>query len=714
MRTVPPDSVQGQVIANLVEHYKWRKIAILYSTQDYGSSIAQIVINAAAARNIEILTISTFYEGSTDLSSQMQTIKTSGARVTIVCCTNSDMVAVMRSASQANLIGENYVWIGSDATVQDSNFKFPNGTVREDILEYMQGMIGTAPSVGSGPLWDQFLNVWGSLDPNVWPGAGNRNVYNYYDPYVYDAVLAYAYAAQYFINQDRWPVDLSENFTTILKNYLLYNTSFEGLTGNVSFDTNGDRKGAYDIVNLKVNASGGHFTRVGGWTTIAGVVIDTPVVFSGGSTNVPSDGPPSSLLPTSKSKGSDNSTVVAAVATIGTLLVVAIIVTNVLYFYMKNRRKVLRPPDFKAIEFGEFMKAPMPSKKESLTLLSLEELILNTDFITLLVSLKQEPDAREVMLKAIFYVFRANRRALELMKFFTEREITNARLETLFREDSIATKMFRRYTKVVGLPYLWATLAPVLDGLNQEILKKEMQASDIQMASLPDEDYRRDSIISTSFEVDPSKLTDMDDEKINKLNLLLLCQKTFSAIVRSAEFFPPELKQTLAMIVEAIKKQFPGVDHHSYIGGFVFLRFYCSSMIAPHQYGLFAQPPGTSCQRVLVLLSKVIQNLSNGVSFGGKEDFLIQLNDFINVNAIEVRAFLDRLTAQDITISMEKQGTDYDVIPEVVLYESLRTLKEVITKNKSILFEKMEIQLNRDPESMKKTKQHLDLILSIE
>jgi hypothetical protein len=94
-------------------------------------------------------------------------------------------------------------------------------------------------------------------------------------------------------------------------------------------------------------------------------------------------------------------------------------------------------------------------------------------------------------------------------------------LETLFREDSATTKIFRRYTKVVGLPYLWSTLAHVLNDLKQDINKQAMQGNDITMHSLPDEDYHRESS-ATAFELDPSRLTDMDDEKINKLNLVRL------------------------------------------------------------------------------------------------------------------------------------------------------------------------------------------------
>jgi hypothetical protein len=68
-------------------------------------------------------------------------------------------------------------------------------------MTYMRGMIGTVPAVGTGVLWQEFLDTWGSLNPVDWPGAGNRNVYDFYDPYVYDAVLAFAYGFQYFIDE---------------------------------------------------------------------------------------------------------------------------------------------------------------------------------------------------------------------------------------------------------------------------------------------------------------------------------------------------------------------------------------------------------------------------------------------------------------------------------------------------------------------------------
>lgn len=38
MRTVPPDSIQGVAIVNVIKDLGWSKIALLYSTSDYGSS----------------------------------------------------------------------------------------------------------------------------------------------------------------------------------------------------------------------------------------------------------------------------------------------------------------------------------------------------------------------------------------------------------------------------------------------------------------------------------------------------------------------------------------------------------------------------------------------------------------------------------------------------------------------------------------------------
>ena len=50
-------------------------------------------------------------------------------------------------------------------------------------------------------------------------------------------------------------------------------------------------------------------------------------------------------------------------------------------------------------------------------------------------------------------------------------------------------------------------------------------------------------------------------------------------------------------------------------------------------------------RRNLVLVSKVIQTLSNNVRFGGKEAFMIPMNAFINDNVDNCHFILDKLAS---------------------------------------------------------------------
>jgi NADH:ubiquinone oxidoreductase subunit F (NADH-binding) len=50
------------------------------------------------------------------------------------------------------------------------------------------------------------------------------------------------------------------------------------------------------------------------------------------------------------------------------------------------------------------------------------------------------------------------------------------------------------------------------------------------------------------------------------------------------------------------------------------------------------------CRRGLVLVSKVIQNLANGVEFGEKEQHMTRINRFIASNMVCAEAFFEVLS----------------------------------------------------------------------
>lgn len=66
----------------------------------------------------------------------------------------------------------------------------------------------------------------------------------------------------------------------------LQNLSFDGATGPISFDENGDRLGVYEIVNLV----DGVFEVVGTWDVINGMQLTGTIIWPDGGTKTPADG----------------------------------------------------------------------------------------------------------------------------------------------------------------------------------------------------------------------------------------------------------------------------------------------------------------------------------------------------------------------------------------------------------------------------------------
>jgi hypothetical protein len=67
------------------------------------------------------------------------------------------------------------------------------------------------------------------------------------------------------------------------------------------------------------------------------------------------------------------------------------------------------------------------------------------------------------------------------------------------------------------------------------------------------------------------------------------------------------------------------------VGGFLLLRYVNPALSTPEVYGLLpdGKLPSAKARRNLVLITKILQNLSNGVEFGKKELYMMKVNSFI-------------------------------------------------------------------------------------
>ena len=78
-------------------------------------------------------------------------------------------------------------------------------------------------------------------------------------------------------------------------------------------------------------------------------------------------------------------------------------------------------------------------------------------------------------------------------------------------------------------------------------------------------------------------------------------------------------------------------------GGYLMLRFFNPAIVAPESSKLVVTRPSKQLQRNLVLIAKVLQNLSNGVEFGGKESYMSCVNSYITAKAPRIKEFYRRI-----------------------------------------------------------------------
>lgn len=53
----------------------------------------------------------------------------------------------------------------------------------------------------------------------------------------------------------------------------------------------------------------------------------------------------------------------------------------------------------------------------------------------------------------------------------------------------------------------------------------------------------------------------------------------------------------------------------SAVGGLLFLRFFCPAIFTPHKFSVVEAAPGPIALRALILISKVMQMMANGLRF---------------------------------------------------------------------------------------------------
>ncbi|RWS09353.1 neurofibromin-like protein, partial [Dinothrombium tinctorium] len=225
--------------------------------------------------------------------------------------------------------------------------------------------------------------------------------------------------------------------------------------------------------------------------------------------------------------------------------------------------------------------------------------------------------------------------------FYKEVEVSDC-MQTLFRGNSLGSKIMAFCFKIYGTSYLKSLLEPLIKPLVEQVTP-------------------------LSYEADPARLEDGESVEENRSNLLSLTQKVFNAITSSADNFPPQLRSMCHCLYQVLNKRFPNFPHNiSAVGTVIFLRFinpaigkinqiliqaqnYPFFIVSPYEMGIVDKQPNSKVKRGLMLMSKILQNIANHVEFS-KEQHMLPFNDFLRSNFEAGRRWVMQITSDCETV----------------------------------------------------------------
>ncbi len=306
-RTIPPDSLQTQVMADLIDHFNWNYVYLIHSDDVYGTVGIQALLNALKGRNstqacVAIIISVPVVASREDLDNAVKEMTgewVRNATVAVLFGQLATAVGVLEAVDRARMNGlltNNITWIASDAwgdQIPAHLYPVAHGMLAilplakhsQDFDDYFTALtpLNNPANPWFVEYWETVFNCSVSNDPDLIPCSGVEKIspqtgyrQNSKVPFAIDAVYAFAHA---MTNMQRdlcvggrglCPpmIDLRSGSVDgeLLLQYL-HNVSFSpGASAlEISFDSSGDEQGSFIIKNLQWRHSIFSFTEVGMW-----------------------------------------------------------------------------------------------------------------------------------------------------------------------------------------------------------------------------------------------------------------------------------------------------------------------------------------------------------------------------------------------------------------------------------------------------------------
>ena len=263
-RTVPSDTEQGRALFEFVKVFKWTRIGIVQSNDNYGINGLLTFEKLCHKHGVDIVRKSQLSRSLDNLNVTLEKMKEDNTKIHVINVHSDEGKALIKAAEQRGMMGPGYAWLCTDALTAEQS----------DLAGYARGLIGTSPAVFSGQAKAAFLSTINA----------SETIKDNYVFYAADAVNLLARGIAKLVSSNStvsqqffWKNQTmgSGEWNTVQSNFFdnfILNASFFGVTGSLRIDGAGDRVAVpgYDMVNFQIMNT---FLTVGEWSSRSGLMI---------------------------------------------------------------------------------------------------------------------------------------------------------------------------------------------------------------------------------------------------------------------------------------------------------------------------------------------------------------------------------------------------------------------------------------------------------
>ena len=218
--------VQGEFMAKWAYENGVRKIAVLYLNSDWGISVDQGFVKAFEAMGGETLIEEPYNEGETDFSAALTKLRQTKPDALYIACYYND-------GAQINIQRDTLGWdvpVYHPGTVYSTDFLKNGGSAVEGVFTNV-GFYPDDPTPAAASFIEEYTKLYGTAP-------------DYYGACAYDAFNVLAEAIDRAGELDRGKV----------RDELAKTSGYEGVSGSITFDENGDARKSYIKLTVKDGA----------------------------------------------------------------------------------------------------------------------------------------------------------------------------------------------------------------------------------------------------------------------------------------------------------------------------------------------------------------------------------------------------------------------------------------------------------------------------